>query len=116
MLKMKRGCTPATKKCPYHLWNMGEKPRAKKGEKVKEGARMRDMPPCCIKHLREIIWYLTDLLEEEQIPYWADFGTLLGAVREGRTISHDTDGDLCAFLVDRPRIMDLKAKLFPANV
>jgi hypothetical protein len=103
MLKIQRGCTPLTKKCFYYEWNLGKK--------IKNSEQPVEMPSCCIKHLREIIWYLTDLFEQEQIPYWADFGTLLGAVREGRTIPHDTDGDLCTFLVNRQQILNLKNKI-----
>jgi len=115
MLKVLRGCTVATRKCPYHNYGLGVKARNPEYLKRKRGNEpyiyTREMPPCCIKHCRELIWYTIDLLEEEGITYWADFGTLLGAVREGRTVPHDTDADLCAFVEDRPKILDLKDRV-----
>ena len=98
MLKIEKGCTVDTPKCDYLTWNKGA------------GIGL-EMKPCCIKHQRELIWYLTDLLEEEQIFYWADFGTLLGAIREGRSIPHDTDGDLCLLEQDRKKIVKLRKRM-----
>jgi hypothetical protein len=69
------------------------------------------MPLCCIKHLREILFYLHDLFEEKQIVYWLDFGTLLGAVRSGRSILHDTDGDLGLLIEDRKRVLQLDRRM-----
>lgn len=98
MLKIEKGCTINTPKCEYSMWNKGA------------GIGL-EMKPCCIKHQREIIWYLTDLFEEENIFYWADFGTLLGAIREGRSIPHDTDGDLCLYGRDRIKIIKLRDRI-----
>jgi hypothetical protein len=69
------------------------------------------MPPCCVKHLKEVLYYLHDLFEEKKITYWLDFGTLLGAVRNGRIIPFDTDGDLGLYLEDRPKIMQLNSRI-----
>jgi len=53
---------------------------------------------------------VTELLEEHNIRYWLDFGTLLGAVREGRTIPYDGDFDISTIddgnLVGRDEIWD----------
>lgn len=99
MLKIRKGCTPTTRKCHKASWNYGTK---------KNGP---EMPLCCLKHLREIIWYLSDLFEEQEIPYWIDFGTLLGAVRDNRTVPFDTDGDFCLFVEDRPKILKLRSRM-----
>lgn len=98
MLKIDKGCTVNTIKCPFPTWNKGC------------GLGL-EMKPCCIKHLREIIFYLSDLFEECGITYWMDFGTLLGAVRGNRSIPHDTDGDFCLFLRDRQTILKLVDRL-----
>jgi hypothetical protein len=98
MLKIPKGCTVKTAKCSYDTWNKGN-------------GNGLEMKPCCIKHLRETIFYLADLFEELGIIYWIDFGTLLGAIREGRTIPHDTDGDMCLFLRDRAKICELSNRI-----
>jgi phosphorylcholine metabolism protein LicD len=39
---------------------------------------------------------ITDkVLKESKVVYWIDFGTLLGAFRNGKVISHDHDIDFC---------------------
>jgi phosphorylcholine metabolism protein LicD len=106
MLKVPVKCKKYTSKCPFHTWDLGDK-----FEEDEEESRMRQMNSCCIKHLREILWYLGDLFEEQKIPYWLDFGTLLGAIRGGRSIPHDTDGDLCLFMEDREKILALKNRV-----
>ena len=100
-----KGCTPQTRKCSPSKWPVfGDNPKKKiKGFKV--------MPQCCVQHLRQILHYLHDLFEEKEIKYWMDFGTLLGAVRGGRNIEHDTDGDLCLMLEDRKRILQLDRRM-----
>ena len=98
MLKIDKGCTINTIKCPFPTWNLG----------CGHGLEMKT---CCIKHLREIIFYLSDLFEQRNITYWMDFGTLLGAVRNNRSIPHDTDGDLCLFLKDRLEIIELSDRM-----
>ena len=103
MLKLPIGCTKHTKKCLYFNWGVGEMSKDKNGEPI----QLRSMPTCCIKNLRETLCYLVDVFDEHDISYWLDFGTLLGAVRGGRSIPHDTDGDLCLFLKDKERDLDL---------
>ena len=113
MLKVPIGCRTRTGKCPYYNWALGEKIDESLNPltfQLPEPFRMRQMNPCCIKHMRELLWYLSDLFEKHKIQYWLDFGTLLGAVREGRSIPHDTDGDLCLFLQDREKVLDLRSE------
>ena len=103
MLKIPRGCTAYTRKCMFFDWNLGESTQEN---------RLKAMPPCCTKHLREILWYLSDLFEEQGIFYWLDFGTLLGAVRGGRSIPHDTDGDMCLFMEDKEKVLTLAPRIW----
>jgi hypothetical protein len=98
MLKVDIGCKPTTPKCKYTEWNVGA------------GVGL-EMKPCCIKHLRELIWYLAELFDEQEITYWMDFGTLLGAIRGGRSIPHDTDGDFCLYARDRDRVVELQKRM-----
>jgi LicD family protein len=44
--------------------------------------------------LMRMLEQITDWLDSHDIEYWLDWGTLLGAVREGRLLRHDTDVDL----------------------
>lgn len=69
------------------------------------------MPPCCVNHLRDVLFYLHDLFEEQNIHYWMDFGTLLGAIRTGTHIPHDTDGDFGVFYTDRKKIIGLRSRI-----
>jgi hypothetical protein len=98
MIKDHKGCTLETRKCRKGEWPLGNN-------------RLPSMPPCCVKHLKEVLFYLHDLFDEKGIKYWMDFGTLLGAVRNGRIIPHDTDGDLCLLIEDRPQIIDLADRI-----
>ncbi len=70
-------CTKHTKRCDFWNWSEG-------------GLR----PACCTSHLLELLFYVADLLERNQIPFWLDYGTLLGAVRNGELIPWDDDVDL----------------------
>jgi len=69
-------CTRSTRACDY--WNWG--PGAVR-------------PACCTEHLLELIGFTSDLLARRGIVHWLDFGTLLGAVREGELIAWDGDAD-----------------------
>ena len=51
------------------------------------------------------------IMHHHGIPFFFIFGTLLGAVREGNFIKHDTDVDVGAFLEDRKRIEDVILEL-----
>ena len=44
----------------------------------------------CVENLKEI----KRILDDAGVKYWLDFGTLLGAVRDGKFIPWDTDIDL----------------------
>lgn len=50
-------------------------------------------------------------LEKHGFRYYLFFGTLLGAVREGDFIAHDTDTDIGMFMAERERLMDLLPEL-----
>jgi hypothetical protein len=54
-----------------------------------------DTPACCRSHVVELVRYVSGLLNEVGVTWWADYGTLLGAVRHGGLIPWDADADLC---------------------
>lgn len=51
-------------------------------------------PTCCTEHLLELVGFTSDLLARHGIVHWLDYGSLLGAVREGELIPWDPDADL----------------------
>jgi phosphorylcholine metabolism protein LicD len=59
------------------------------------------------KIILEEFFYLTDLLEKNEIKYWLDCGTLLGAVRDGCIIPWDNDCDISILHDDANRVLSL---------
>ncbi len=53
---------------------------------------------------------LLQLLNENKIPYWADAGTLIGALRHEGIIPWDFDCDICIFIEDYQHFYDLVSK------
>lgn len=56
-----------------------------------------------------------EILEREGITHWADYGTLLGAVREADLIPWDEDVDLGALAVDTEPILSLRPEFEAAG-
>jgi len=53
---------------------------------------------------------IKSILDDAGIVYWADMGTLLGLIRNGRLIVGDTDIDVSAKLSEAPRVLALIPK------
>jgi hypothetical protein len=61
--------------------------------------------------LDDVVALIADVREALQVPVFVAYGTLLGAVREGDFIGHDTDADI-AYLSDRRHPADIAAEAF----
>jgi len=92
-----------------------------------------ELPECCRGHVVGLMAALAPMLAEAGVVWWADYGTLLGAVRnplttwadypwlpqDGREtpgprpgiIPHDKDADLGIMARDWPRLVAIKARL-----
>jgi len=91
-------CTAATPECQF--WNWGE-------------GNMR--PDCCTGHLLELIGFAHDLLAEHGILHWLDYGTLLGAVRDGALIPWDWDADFGILARDVDVVLALREEIEAAG-
>lgn len=96
-----------------------------------------ELRECCRRHVVDLMRTLAPLLDSMKVRWWADYGTLLGAVRnplttwadypwlpqEGRTtkgpaagiIPHDKDGDLGILWADWPKVRKLRSSLIKAG-
>jgi hypothetical protein len=92
------GCTRETARCDFWNWGVGS-----------------TRPPCCTEHLLELLGFVHELLEENRIVHWVDYGTLLGAVRDSDLIAWDEDVDLGALEADAGSILALKPEIEAAG-
>ena len=58
---------------------------------------------------------IVDILDANKIEYWLYFGTLLGAIREGKLICYDFDLDFALFNKDNKRIKKLLKEFIKNN-
>jgi hypothetical protein len=96
--RRRRTCTRDTAACDF--WNWGE-------------GHVR--PPCCTHHLLELVTFLEDLLTANDVPHWLDFGSLLGAVRDGEFIAWDDDADFGILMENVPRLLELESAVNEAG-
>lgn len=59
------------------------------------------------KKMLEMLTFIDELCMENNIPYWLDGGTLLGAARHKGFIPWDDDTDICVLEKDRIRLKQL---------
>ncbi|XP_003738081.1 fukutin-related protein [Galendromus occidentalis] len=70
--------------------------------------KKRWTPPCCLENLRVTARHTFKVLEEFQVRYWLEGGSLLGAARAGDIIPWDYDVDIGIYEEDLPRCPWLK--------
>ena len=63
------------------------------------------------EHIKKMLPYVTRLLRRENIVFWLDWGTLLGAVRNGKMIPWDFDIDIGIFHKDVKRLLDTESQI-----
>ena len=66
------------------------------------------MPPCCTNHLKELLFYITDLFDKHHITYFIYYGTLLGCIRHNGLIPWDTDVDIYIDIKSQHKLDKLK--------
>ena len=67
--------------------------------------------PCCKAHLKEILDNTANILNENEVPWWADYGTLLSLVRNNTfMLSHDDDVDISIERKDLDKFLALTPK------
>jgi len=50
--------------------------------------------PCCRALIVDVVDHFAAIAKDHDLRWWADYGTLLGAVRNGGIIPHDKDADI----------------------
>lgn len=55
--------------------------------------------------------YITNLLNQNNINYWFDSGTLLGIFREGKVLDHDIDIDISIWNTEEDKIIQISKYL-----
>jgi len=63
------------------------------------------------EELKKELLETIDILEKNSITYWLDFGTLLGAYREGKIIEHDYDIDIGILHKDLEKVKKLRTEI-----
>lgn len=70
------------------------------------------IPDCCRSHNVSIMDQVGRLLDEAGIPWWVDYGTVLGAVRHGgKMIPHDKDADCGVLARDKEKFLGLEPRI-----
>ena len=67
-----------------------------------------DRKACCRAIVSELVRYVGGVLGECHVTWWADYGTLLGAVRHGGMIPWDKDADFSIFAAHLDRVVLLE--------
>lgn len=93
------GCNKTTNRCFGSVYN--DIP-----EYLVDG---RWTPPCCLEHLRTTARYVFSILEKNDVRYWLEGGSLLGAARSGDIIPWDYDVDIGIYQEDIPNCEHLEA-------
>ena len=77
--------------------------------------RQRELRPLQLKML-DMLTTITDILERNNIPYWLEGGTLLGAMRHGGFIPWDDDVDIDILAADTERMKEALRRELPPTM
>src|SRR5437660_2469151 len=91
-------CTRLTRACDFLNWGQ-------------DSVR----PSCCTAHLVELLAFASELLTRRGVLPWLDYGSLLGAVRDGRLIPWDADADFDILQADQPTVLALSGEIVAAG-
>lgn len=86
---------------------------------TKDTERCLGVHPCCQDHIMEMLIAIHEILLREDIPHWLNFGTLLGAVRQGDLIPWDEDGDIGIWECDAEKVVErhlFDEKKYPTRI
>lgn len=65
---------------------------------------LHNLAPCCRSHIRTMVIEVGKRLDAAGVLWWLDYGTLLGAVRDGGIIPWDKDADCGFFWEDAAKV------------
>jgi hypothetical protein len=68
------------------------------------------------KYIKASLLAFKKVMEKNKIQFWLEYGTQLGAVREGRIIPWDIDGDVGVWLADVQRMKDAEQDFLDAGI
>lgn len=75
---------------------------------IKGTARFRITKPESVQYLYKLLYILDKVFHQNNLEYWMDGGTLLGAVRHKGIIPWDDDGDVQIWKKDETKLKQLK--------
>jgi len=78
--------------------------------------RFKYAPPDVVTQIYKLLYIIDKIFTENNIKYWMDGGTFLGAIRHKGMIPHDDDGDIQVWARDEPLIRSLALELAKYNI
>jgi len=64
-----------------------------------------------IKAFTALLTHIASVFEKNNVTYWLEFGTALGAYRDKKIIPWDGDSDMGILHSERPKVLKLKSKI-----
>ena len=82
---------------------------------TRDGFYIEPMMKCAWAAMVEVLEVFAEICDKHNIPYFAAYGTLLGAVRHQGFIPWDDDMDICMFREDYEHFLEIAPAEFPAG-